>query len=99
MLVDITTIEETEEEAFEVLATSIDKEEFSKPPPNVEFKPLPPLLNKCIDDACTYPVIVNSNLNDISISKLIETLQKYKDVIGYSIDNLKGISLSLSIKK
>ncbi|XP_010684436.1 uncharacterized protein LOC104898996 [Beta vulgaris subsp. vulgaris] len=36
-----TAIKETQDEAFEILATSNDKQDCSMPPPKVEFKPLP----------------------------------------------------------
>ncbi|XP_074277872.1 uncharacterized protein LOC141601482 [Silene latifolia] len=67
----------------------------SSKPPEVELKPLPSSLKHVfLGENSTYPVIVNSALNDSQISKLLIVLRKYKSVIGYAIDDLKGISPS-----
>ena len=42
----------------------------------------------------TYPIIVNAELDDIHIEKVLVVLRKYKNVIGYSIDDIKGINPS-----
>ena len=38
------------------------------------------------------PVIVSASLNDGQTSQLLCVLRKHKKAIGYSIDDLKGIS-------
>lgn len=40
----------------------------------------------------TYPVIVSSRLTPMEIDRLLEILRRYRAVIGYSIDDTKGIS-------
>ena len=40
----------------------------------------------------TYPVIVSSRLTPMEIDRLLEILRRYRAVIGYSIDDMKGIS-------
>ncbi|KAJ9565613.1 hypothetical protein OSB04_001579 [Centaurea solstitialis] len=63
--------------------------------PKVDLKPLPPNLKYAFlgaDD--TYPVIVNALLSDIELDKLLCVLRKYRSVLAYSIDDIKGISPS-----
>lgn len=72
------------------------EEESPTPPPKVELKPLPPSLKYAfLDSERRFPIIVNANLDDPSLAKLIDLLRKYKGVIGYSIDDHKGISPSI----
>ncbi|XP_021761194.1 uncharacterized protein LOC110726028 [Chenopodium quinoa] len=47
----------------------------------------------------TYPVIVNTNLDDTSLEKLLVVLREYRSVIGYAIDDIKGISPTICIHK
>ncbi|KAI3730046.1 hypothetical protein L6452_18722 [Arctium lappa] len=42
----------------------------------------------------SYPVIVNASLSHIELDKLLHVLKKFKSVLGYSIDDLRGISPS-----
>ena len=80
---------------FEALKAE-EKEESTTPPPKVELKPLPHLLKyDFLDEDEKYPVIVNSKLDDASLEKLLVVLRKYRSVIGYSVDDIKGISPSL----
>ncbi|XP_021760257.1 uncharacterized protein LOC110725097 [Chenopodium quinoa] len=84
---------------FEVLNVEA-KEERTTPPPKVELKPLPPLLKYAfLDDSENYPVIVNAKLDDTSLEKLLVVLRKYRDVIGYKIDDIKGISPTICMHK
>ncbi|XP_074290145.1 uncharacterized protein LOC141616887 [Silene latifolia] len=84
---------------FEVLEVS-KKEESSTPPPTVELKPLPSSLKyEFLGDDSTYPVIINSALDDTQTSKLISLLKRFKGVLGYTIGDLKGISPSLCTHK
>ena len=83
------------EDVFEVLDEK-GKEESSTPPPKVDLKPLPPSLKHAyLDEACLKPVIVSAELDDQSLEKLLTVLRKFQSVIGYSIDDIKGISPSL----
>ena len=59
----------------------------------VELKPerLPLLSNMLfLDDSEYCPMIVSASLNDAQMSFFF-VLRKYKNAIGYSIDDLKGI--------
>ncbi|KAJ9544667.1 hypothetical protein OSB04_024374 [Centaurea solstitialis] len=69
-------------------------------PPKVDLKPLPPHLKYVfLDSDDTYPVIVNAFLKDNELNKLLKVLRKYRMVIGYSIDDLKGISPSFCMHR
>ena len=69
--------------------TSCDKSHVKKR----ELKPLPPNLKYVfLDDDESYPVIISSRLDDNQIFKLLTVLCMHKQAIGYSIDDLKGIS-------
>ncbi|XP_074314770.1 uncharacterized protein LOC141650284 [Silene latifolia] len=84
---------------FEVSEVS-KKEESSTPPPTVEIKPLPSSLKyEFLGDDSTYPVIINSSLDDTQTTKLISLLKRFKGVLGYTIGDLKGISPSLCTYK
>ena len=77
-----------------------EKEESSTPPPKVELKPLPSSLKyDFLDDRGDYPVIVNARLDETSIHKLLVVLRKYRSVIGYSINDIKGISPTLCMHR
>jgi hypothetical protein len=45
-----------------------------------------------IDDKKTYPVIISSKLSKKEEERLLETLRKHRGAIGYTLDDLKGIS-------
>ncbi|XP_074299097.1 uncharacterized protein LOC141630126 [Silene latifolia] len=84
---------------FEVLEVG-KKEDSSTPPPTVELKPLPSSLKyEFLGDNSTFPVIINSALDDTQTSKLISLLKRFKGVLGYTIGDLKGISPSLCTHK
>ena len=68
-------------------------EESSKPP-EIEMKTLPSNLKYAFLDAnSTYPIIVNSELNGTDLDRLVNLFQKHRKAIGYTIDDIKGISL------
>ncbi|XP_074313733.1 uncharacterized protein LOC141648925 [Silene latifolia] len=76
------TIEEDPDKEFESLRGDGKKEERSMPP-QVESKPLPSTLKHAfLGPNDTYPIIVNSALNDTELQKLLDVVRKYKDVIG-----------------
>ena len=61
--------------------------------PDVELKPLPGGLQyEFLGDNKTFPMIVSNELNPEETEKLLNLLRKHKKVIGYSINDLKGIS-------
>ncbi|CAA7058511.1 unnamed protein product [Microthlaspi erraticum] len=47
----------------------------------------------------TYPVIVNSELNAEQLDQLPVELRKYRKAIGYTLDDIKGISPDLCIHR
>ncbi|CAM8965665.1 unnamed protein product [Rhodiola kirilowii] len=66
----------------------------------VELKPLPASLRyEFLGPNSTYPVIVNASLTDVETHKLLDVLRKHRPALGYSIDNLKGISPDLCMHR
>ncbi|CAM8922840.1 unnamed protein product [Rhodiola kirilowii] len=66
----------------------------------VELKPLPASLRyEFLGPNSTYPVIVNASLTDVETQKLLDVLQKHRPTLGYSIDDLKGISPDLCMHR
>jgi hypothetical protein len=61
--------------------------------PDVDLKPLPKGLKyKFLGLDKTYPVIVTDELSPEENKKLLILLKKHRKVIGYSINDLKGLS-------
>jgi hypothetical protein len=59
----------------------------------VELKPLPSHLRyEFLKDNKNLPVIVNVDLSSEQIAQLLPILEKYRRVIGYSIEDMIGIS-------
>jgi hypothetical protein len=74
-----------------------DLEQEAKPETSpVELKQLPPGLQfvflNCDRETL---VIISDKLYDNETGSLVATLENYRPVIGYSLKDLKGISLSL----
>jgi len=83
------------EELMEEEVVSLPKEA-----PKVQLKPLPPNLRyEFIGPNSTYPVIVNASLNEGETEKLLNILKKYPKVIGYTIEDIKGINPSLCMHR
>jgi hypothetical protein len=60
----------------------------------VDLKPLPKGLKYgFLGPDKTYPVIVSDELSPEENDMLLNLLKKHKKVIGYSINDLKGLSL------
>jgi hypothetical protein len=79
-----------EEEKFEDIG-EVKPEEPQVP--EVDLKPLPKGLKyEFLGPDKTYPVIVSDELSPEENEKLLILLKKHKKVIGYSINDLKGIS-------
>ena len=69
-------------------------------PPALDLKPLPASLRyEFLDPNSTYPVIINANLSDIEVEKLLSIIRLHRKAIGYSIDYLKGIPPSLCMHR
>ena len=70
------------------------------PPPKgdpvFELKPLPDTLKYAyLDEKKIYPVIISANLSEQEEERLLKTLKKHRVAIGYTLDDLKGISPTL----
>lgn len=97
-LLEETRAIESEKPLKELLRSEETKE--STTPPKVELKPLPSTLKYVfMGPNNTYPIIVNAELDNIQIEKLLVVLRKYKNVIGYTIDDIKGINPSFCMHK
>lgn len=58
-----------------------------------DLKTLPENLRyKFLGPDKTYPVIIGAHLDAVQVSKLVAMLKKHKKAIGYSIDDIKGLS-------
>ena len=66
--------------------------------PKMEQKPLPCHLRYAyLRDASTLPVIISTSLIAVEEDKLLRVLRDHKDVLGWSLADLKGIRLSMCI--
>ena len=70
------------------------------PPPKgdpvFELKPLPDNLKYAyLDEKKIYPFIISANLSEHQEERLLKVLRKHRAAIGYTLDNLKGISPTL----
>ena len=52
-----------------------------------------------LEDSSFYPVIINSSLNDLKEEKPLRVLRKHRKAIGWTIDDIKGISPSICMHK
>ena len=68
--------------------------------PKVELKALPSSLRYAfLGPNSTYSIIVNAELNDEQVKKLLRRVRTYKKIIGYTIDDLKEISSSICMHR
>jgi hypothetical protein len=73
----------------EDLGTTLPPKEY----PVFELKPLPDDLKYAyIDDKKIYPVIISSKLSRKEDERLLEIVRKHRGAMGYTLDDLKGIS-------
>jgi len=71
-------------------------EEETPQPPLPELKPLPPSLKYAfLHNNRAMPVVISDKLTESETQRLVVVLQKYQSVIGYSLQDLKGISPNL----
>ncbi|KAK1601397.1 hypothetical protein QYE76_016512 [Lolium multiflorum] len=67
-----------------------------KEDPVFDLRPLPDNLKYAyIDDKKTYPDIISAKISDFEEERLLEILKKHRGAIGYTLDDLKGISPSI----
>ncbi|KAJ9128557.1 hypothetical protein P3X46_034882, partial [Hevea brasiliensis] len=87
------------DEIEEQETTSSSKLEKSEAP-KVELKPLPTNLRYAfLGQNSTYPVIVSAKLTDCEVEKLLRVLRKHRRIIGYTIDDIKGIHPSVCMHR
>ncbi|XP_074308292.1 uncharacterized protein LOC141643147 [Silene latifolia] len=69
-------------------------------PPKVQLKPLPLSLKYAfLGEGKAYPVIINANLSESQELKLLKILRNHRSSLGYSIDDIKGLSPSLCMHR
>ena len=69
-------------------------------PPKMEQKPLPSHLRYAyLGDASTLPVIISASLTTEEEDKLLRVLSDHKDVLGWSLANLKWIHPSMCMHR
>jgi hypothetical protein len=80
---------------------SKEKEEIVVPDsPKKELNPLPDNLKyKFLSPADSLPVIIDSDLIDAQEKELLDVLREHKEAVGWTIDDIKGISPSLVMHK
>jgi hypothetical protein len=80
---------------------SKEKDEAAVPePPRKELKPLPDKLKyKFLGPAETLLVIIVSDLLTTQEEKLLDVLREHKKAIGWTIEDVKGISPSVVMHK
>ncbi|VVA20548.1 PREDICTED: LOW QUALITY PROTEIN, partial [Prunus dulcis] len=86
---------------LEPLASSSTKLEPSIiPPPKLELKPLPNHLKYTYLGANeTLPVIIAASLTSHEEDSLIEVLKEHKTALGWTIEDIKGISPSMCMHR
>ena len=81
----------------EELAEPIELDKNEQPlPPSIELKHLPLGLKYVfLHNNRETPVIISDKLSDDETQKLVTILERHRSVIGYSLQDLKGISPTL----
>ena len=68
--------------------------------PKIELKTLPAGLRYAfLGPKSTYPVIINADLNNAETALLLCELRKYHKAIGYSLDDIPGLSPDLCMHR
>ncbi|XP_042410060.1 uncharacterized protein LOC121999439, partial [Zingiber officinale] len=68
--------------------------------PQLELKPLPSTLKyEFLGPNSTFPIIINASLTESETQRLVEELKLHRKAIGYTIDDIKGISPSLCMHR
>ena len=81
------------EEILPLLIEEDKEKEGTNEPQNFDLKPLPVELKYAyLEESNQCPVVISSLLNALQESSLLEVLRKNKQVIGWKISDLKGIS-------
>ncbi|KAL6315159.1 hypothetical protein AAG906_037391 [Vitis piasezkii] len=84
----------------ELEAIHVNNHTLKKEPPKLELKLLPSHLRYAfLEDSSFYPIIINSSLNYLEEEKLLRVLREHRKAIGWTIDDIKGISPSICMHK
>ena len=90
----------TDQDAVETAESSLLPPEIPDEVPKLDLKPLPSSLRyEFLGDNKTYPVIVNYALNFKQTEKLLTLLQKHRGALGYTLNDIKGISPSICMHR
>ena len=81
----------------EELAEPVELDQTEMPSqPSIELKPLPSGLKYVfLNDNRETPIIVSDKLSQDETHRLVAVLERHKSAIGYSLQDLKGISPTL----
>ena len=88
-------------EQYPLLKHNFPIETLGGPPPPkgdpvFELKQFPDTLQYAyLDEKKIYPVIISANLSEHEEERLLKNLRKHRAAIGYTLDDLKGISPTL----
>ena len=73
----------------------LDTSEIPQPSP-VELKPLPPGIKYAfLHGNRETPVIISDKLSDVETQQLLIILESHRSVLGYSLQDLRGINPTL----
>ncbi|KAG7529619.1 Ribonuclease H-like superfamily [Arabidopsis suecica] len=68
--------------------------------PKIDLKPLPAGLRYAfLGENSTYPVMVNASLNPAELTLLLSKLRNHRKPLGYSLDDIAGISLDVCMHR
>jgi hypothetical protein len=85
---------------FAPLVSKEEEEGIVPEPPKNELKPLPDNLKyKFLGPAETLPVIIASDIHASQEEKLLDVFREHKEAIGWTIEDIKGISPSVVMHK
>ncbi|XP_058755152.1 uncharacterized protein LOC131628322 [Vicia villosa] len=93
-------IKSSRQNQWEDLRQPLVEEKKDEPKKGAELKQLPENLKYVfLDTESKCPAIINSHLEVIQENRLVEVLKKHKGAMGWSIDDLKGISPTVCMHK
>ena len=78
---------------------SSSKEWDPEKAPKIELKQLPVGLKYAFLYKDSYPVFVNANLTNGELALLLNKLHKYRNALGYSLEDISGISPDLCMHR
>lgn len=76
------------------------EEPFSQGSSQTELKPLPSHLRyEFLDLDHKFPVVVSSRLDGPQLKRLMDVLKQHRGALGYSVDDIKGLSPSFCMHR